>query len=228
MKQTPPTLTRRRRARAHASAPRPTFGEMLGEVIDLSVGVGVALLPMLLLAVPGIILFVVLPAILLLALAVPLAAICAVIAAPLYLLARLRRRRRRGSPRVRTAFGITRRSVDNLRLRWEGRSVAWSPGKHRPSRRRSPPRSLARPGSSSPPCSGPPATAPSAGSSRPSAPRIARRSAQGAPGRRRVAGLLAAAVLSREAAEEGVLKSWRRRAAPAPGLAGTLGGDAAG
>lgn len=69
---------------------------MLEEVIDLSVGLGVALLPVLLLSVPGIILFVVLPAILLLALAAPLAAIAAVIATPPYLLARwLRRRRRR-------------------------------------------------------------------------------------------------------------------------------------
>jgi hypothetical protein len=73
-----------------------SFAEMLEELIDLSAGLGVALLPVLLLAVPGIILFVVLPAILLLALAAPLAAIGAVIAAPPYLLAHwLRRRRRR-------------------------------------------------------------------------------------------------------------------------------------
>ena len=69
---------------------------MLEELIDLSTGFGVVSLPVLLLAVPGIILFVVLPGILLLALAVPLAAIGAVIAVPPYLLARrLRRRRRR-------------------------------------------------------------------------------------------------------------------------------------
>jgi hypothetical protein len=69
---------------------------MLEELIDLSTGLGVALLPLLLLSVPGIILFVVLPAILLLALAVPLAVIGAVIAAPPYLVARwLRRHRRR-------------------------------------------------------------------------------------------------------------------------------------
>ena len=69
---------------------------MLEEVIDLSVGLGVALMPVLLLAVPGIILFVVLPAILLLALVAPLAVIAAVIAVPPYLVARwLRRRRRR-------------------------------------------------------------------------------------------------------------------------------------
>jgi hypothetical protein len=80
---------------------RPTFGEMLEEVIDLTVGAGVALLPVLLLAVPGIILFVVLPAILLLALLAPLAVVAAVIAAPPYLLARWLRRRRRTTSRTR-------------------------------------------------------------------------------------------------------------------------------
>ena len=74
---------------------RPTFGEMLEEVIDLSVGLGVALLPLLVLAVPAIVLFVLLPAILLLAVAAPLAVIGAVIAAPPYVLARWVRRRRR-------------------------------------------------------------------------------------------------------------------------------------
>ena len=68
--------------------PRPTSGEMLGEVIDLSAGLGVAVLPLLVLSVPAIVLFVVLPAVLLLAVAVPLAVIGAVIAAPPYLLAR--------------------------------------------------------------------------------------------------------------------------------------------
>jgi hypothetical protein len=86
---------------------RPTFGEMFEELIDLSAGFGVALMPVLLLAVPGIILFVVLPGILLLALAAPLAAIGAVIAMPPYLLARwLRRRRRRTvSPRATLSGG---------------------------------------------------------------------------------------------------------------------------
>ena len=69
---------------------------MLEELIDLTAGLGVALMPLLLLAMPGIILFVVLPAILLLAVAVPLAVIGAVIVGPPYLLTRrLRRRRRR-------------------------------------------------------------------------------------------------------------------------------------
>jgi membrane protein implicated in regulation of membrane protease activity len=85
---------------------------MLEELIDLSAGFGVALLPVLLLAVPGIILFVVLPAILLLALAVPLAVIGAVIAAPPYLLARwLRRRRRRSAAPPAGRADSARRSV---------------------------------------------------------------------------------------------------------------------
>ena len=63
---------------------------MLEELIDLGAGFGVALLPALLLAVPGIILFVVLPALLLLPLALPLV----VIAAPPFLVARWLRRRR--------------------------------------------------------------------------------------------------------------------------------------
>jgi Flp pilus assembly protein TadB len=97
MKHTPPTSTTAT-PRDDARTPQPphsTLGEMLEELIDLSAGIGVALMPLLLLAVPGIILFVVLPAILLLALAAPLAAIGAVIAVPPYLVARLVRRRRR-------------------------------------------------------------------------------------------------------------------------------------
>jgi hypothetical protein len=65
---------------------------MLEELIDLSAGLAVGLLPLLVLSVPGIVLFVVLPAIVLLALALPLAAIGAVLAVPPYLLARRRRR----------------------------------------------------------------------------------------------------------------------------------------
>jgi hypothetical protein len=78
MKHTAPTST------------QPTLREMLGEVIDLSTGLGVALLPLLVLAVPTIVLFVLLPALLLLVLAAPLAAIGAVLALPPYLLARRR------------------------------------------------------------------------------------------------------------------------------------------
>ena len=68
---------------------------MLEEVIDLSTGFGVAMMPVLLLAMPGIVLCVVLPAILLLALAAPLAVLGALIAGPFLLARRLRRRPRR-------------------------------------------------------------------------------------------------------------------------------------
>ncbi len=70
---------------------------MIGEVLDLSGGFVVALLPFIVLSVPGIVLFVLLPAVLLLALALPLAVIGAVLAGPPYLFLRWRRRRRRPS-----------------------------------------------------------------------------------------------------------------------------------
>lgn len=71
--------------------PSTTFGEMLEEIVDLSTGAGAALMPLLLLSMPGIVLFVVLPAILLLALAVPLVLAGAVIAAPFLLATHLLR-----------------------------------------------------------------------------------------------------------------------------------------
>jgi hypothetical protein len=79
---------------------------MLTEVVDLAGGLAAGLLPLLLLAVPGIILFVVLPAILLLALALPFVVIGTAIALPPYVLARRRRRRGvrpRSSPAARRA-----------------------------------------------------------------------------------------------------------------------------
>ena len=72
--------------------------------MDLGAGFGVALLPALLLAVPGIILFVVLPALLLL----PLALVAAVLAAPPYLLARWLRRRRGRTPTPRARVSAVR------------------------------------------------------------------------------------------------------------------------
>ena len=82
--------------------------------MDLTSGAAVALMPVLLLAVPGIILFVVLPALLLLAVAAPLALVGALIAGPPYLLARWLRRRRRtasaDSP-LRPASQAARRSA---------------------------------------------------------------------------------------------------------------------
>jgi hypothetical protein len=102
---------------------------MLEELIDLSVGVGVAGLPLLLLAVPGIILFVVLPGILLLAVAAPLAAIGAVIAAPFLLARWLRRRRRRtASPPA----GLADSALRSVRTSGQSRVGGLSPGRTRP------------------------------------------------------------------------------------------------
>jgi hypothetical protein len=82
--------------------PRPGLGEMLIEVIDLSGGLVVALLPLFVLSVPGLALFVVLPALLLAALAAPFALIGAVLAAPYLLVRRLRGRAGALSPPART------------------------------------------------------------------------------------------------------------------------------
>jgi hypothetical protein len=132
MNHTPATSTTAT-PRDDARTPQPphsTFGEMLEELIDLSAGLGVALLPLLLLAVPGIILFVVLPGILLLALAAPVAAIGAAIAAPPYLLARglSRRRRRTAKPPAGHADSAPRSA------RTSGQSPVpdLSPGRTRP------------------------------------------------------------------------------------------------
>jgi hypothetical protein len=86
-----PAATARDAARTPQPS-RPTFGEILEEVVTLTGGLVVGLLPLLLLSVPGIILFFVLPALLLLALALPLGLVAAVLALPPYLLARRRRR----------------------------------------------------------------------------------------------------------------------------------------
>lgn len=81
---------------AHTPQPRhPTFGDLLEELIDLSAGLVVVLLPLFVLSVPAIVLFVLLPGILLLALIAPVAVIGAVLATPPYLLVRRRARRRR-------------------------------------------------------------------------------------------------------------------------------------
>ena len=82
---------------------RPTVGEMLGEVIDLSAGLGVVLLPLLLTAIPGVILFLLLPGLLIVAAVVLPVVLTAAAIAPPYLLVRAARRRRRvrrsrGSP----------------------------------------------------------------------------------------------------------------------------------
>jgi Flp pilus assembly protein TadB len=72
---------------------RPTTMQMLEELLDLTAGLGVMLMPALILAVPGIILFVVLPGLLILAVALPVALVGAAILGPPYLVVRLLRRR---------------------------------------------------------------------------------------------------------------------------------------
>ena len=74
----------------------PTFREMLWEATDLMSGLAVALLPLLALAVPGIALFVVLPALVLLVVAAAPVAVAGAIVAPVYLLTRVLRWRRGG------------------------------------------------------------------------------------------------------------------------------------
>jgi membrane protein implicated in regulation of membrane protease activity len=91
----------------NTTPPHSTFGDMLEELATVGAGLAVVLLPVLLLAVPGIVLFVALPAILLLALAVPLVLIGALIAAPPYLVARRLRRRGRRTPKPTTAGQVS-------------------------------------------------------------------------------------------------------------------------
>ena len=69
--------------------------QMIEEVVDLTAGLGILLLPLLATALPGVILFLVLPAALLLAVAAAPVALTAAVAAPPYLLVRSVRRRRR-------------------------------------------------------------------------------------------------------------------------------------
>ena len=66
-----------------------TTSEMLWEVTELAGGAAVMFLPMMLLAVPGILVFVVLPGLVLLAVVAAPVVVAGAILAPMYLLARL-------------------------------------------------------------------------------------------------------------------------------------------
>jgi len=73
----------------------PTPADVIGEVLDFGSGLTVLLLPLMTITLPGVVLLLVLPVVLVLAaVALPLALVGA-IAAPPYLLARAVRRRRR-------------------------------------------------------------------------------------------------------------------------------------
>ena len=73
--------------------PRPSLASLAGEVIDLSTGFGVLTLPLVLTAVPGIFLFLLLPAIALAAVAAIPAMIGGLLLGPPYIVLRLVRRR---------------------------------------------------------------------------------------------------------------------------------------
>jgi Flp pilus assembly protein TadB len=73
---------------------RPGLLDMLGEVVDLSAGLGIMLLPLLATALPGVLLFFVLPAVLVAALVAVPVALLAAVAVPAGLLVRSVRRRR--------------------------------------------------------------------------------------------------------------------------------------
>jgi Flp pilus assembly protein TadB len=74
--------------------PQPSFAEFLGEVVDLTAGLTVLLLPLLVISIPGVFLILVLPVILLLLVAAVPALVVAAILTPPFLLVRALRRRR--------------------------------------------------------------------------------------------------------------------------------------
>ena len=76
-------------------AGRPGVLQMMEEVVDLTAGLGVMLLPLLAISLPGVLLFFVLPGVLLAAVAAVMGALFAAMALPPYLLVRTVRRRRR-------------------------------------------------------------------------------------------------------------------------------------
>jgi Flp pilus assembly protein TadB len=74
--------------------PQPSLAEMLGEVIDLTAGLAVVLLPLFTIAIPGVLLILVLPVVLLLvAAAVPALVVGAVLAPPILVVRAVRRKR---------------------------------------------------------------------------------------------------------------------------------------
>ena len=77
----------------------PTPGQIIGEVLDLSAGLTVMLLPLVTIALPGVILLLVVPvALLALAGAIPVALVGALLAPPYLMVRAIRRRRSRGAP----------------------------------------------------------------------------------------------------------------------------------
>ena len=83
--------------RQRTDTPKPS--EIIGEVMDLSAGLTVMLLPLLTIALPGVILLLVVPAALLaLAAAIPVALLGALLGPPYLLVRSVRRRGSGGAP----------------------------------------------------------------------------------------------------------------------------------
>jgi Flp pilus assembly protein TadB len=82
--------------------PQPSFAELVGEVVDLTAGLAIVLLPLFTIAIPGVLLILVAPVILLLVVAAVPALVVGAVLAPPFLLVRAVRRRRsaREEPRV--------------------------------------------------------------------------------------------------------------------------------
>jgi Flp pilus assembly protein TadB len=77
----------------------PTPGAIIGEVLDLTAGLSIMLLPLLTIDLPGVILLLIVPAALLIAAAAIPVVIAAALLGPPYLVIRSVRRRRRVGPR---------------------------------------------------------------------------------------------------------------------------------
>jgi hypothetical protein len=92
----------------------PTTGEMFAEILDVLSGVGIIVLPLIILAVPALILLIPVAVLLILPLAV-LGILFAILAAPYLLIRSVRRRlaRMRAAPRVSREVGA--RGYDPLR-----------------------------------------------------------------------------------------------------------------
>jgi Flp pilus assembly protein TadB len=82
------------RPAAHEMTPGPTFGEMLDEGLGLVAGLTTMLLPLFLTAVPGVVLLLVAPAVLVLAVVALPVMVAGAILAPPYLVVRAIRGRR--------------------------------------------------------------------------------------------------------------------------------------
>jgi Flp pilus assembly protein TadB len=80
--------------RESTSPDMPTAGDIVRETVDLGGGLAIVLLPLYATALPGVLLFIVAPAVLLLALVAAPVVLVAALVAPPYLLVRLARRRR--------------------------------------------------------------------------------------------------------------------------------------